>query len=290
VLGFRNFLTDFEVLNGRGLMKTIANFNELLSRANNDLIELLLRAATDEKLRSECLADDFDGGWKRMWLEESDKSQSPPILPENTLSAFFGCALTVLKNRGNKMGVLNYLDILAAPPFKNFHASNLITAHCIRILRNEKENSNESPEELIRKAYECARMAAKHHYDTPGYLLSAHVSFCIAQCVEKRDRVRASVFHEVCYKDLLIARQLEPFCTEKIQSAYLGRGISASNQWGCNSIDEMLTRVLVYLPDSHFFHCKQRAEKEASKVATEIIELHYSALESHERMSTIQFF
>ncbi len=271
-------------------MKTIANFKELLASANNDLLELLLRAVSDEKLRSECLNDHYSGGWRLTWLDESKKSEFHPIIPEDSLCAFFSCALAVLKNRGHKYGVLKYLELLAAPPYDNFHASTTITSHYIRMLRNEKENANNSFEDLITKAYQCGKRPSRYHHDTPSYLLSAHVSFCIAQCIEKQNRDRANVFYEDCYRDLLIAQQLETFCADKIESAYLGKGIAASNQWGCRSIVELISGVVVYLPDSHFFHCKKRAETAANKMAEEIIDLHYTPGETEEKMATIQFF
>lgn len=41
---------------------TSSRFKALLQSANNNLVALLLNAANDEKLRSKCLAREFEGG------------------------------------------------------------------------------------------------------------------------------------------------------------------------------------------------------------------------------------
>lgn len=170
--------------------------------------------------------------------------------------------------------MLKYLELLAEPPYFNFHALKVLTNQCIRALRNLNENTDESIDELIRKACNYATTAADRHH-TLGYLLLAQVNFEAAQYVEERDNSSADAHYEFAYRHLLIAQALEPHCAEKIQLISLGQGIRAINQWGFESIELMISKLLNYLPDSHYFHCKKRAEKAASDAAKEIIEFCY---------------
>ncbi len=272
-------------LNG---LDTVQRFKILLQNANNNLLELLLNAANDERLRLQCLARDFEGGWNKQWAAESKKSEQPSPIPQNQCPAFFGCAIIILNNRGYRNAVLKYLELLATPPYFNFHALKALTNHCIRTLRKVKENTSESPDELIGKACSYATTAANQHH-TPGYLLFAEVNFCAAQYFEKHDNSSTSAHYELAYKHLLIAQELEPHCAVRIQKATLGQGIKALNQWGYDSIGAMISKLLAYLPDSHYFHCKKRAEQEASKVAKEIIKFFYPPPQNGEELSILEF-
>ncbi len=269
-------------------MNTIHRFKTLLQSANNNLLELLLNAANDEKLRSQCLARNFEGGWNAQWAAESKKSEQPSPVPQNHAPAFFGCAIIVLNNRGYQNAVLKYLELLAAPPYLNFHALKALTNHYIRTFQNEKSSTEKSTDELILKACSYASTAANIHH-TPGYILFAQVNFWAAQCLEEHDTSSADAHYECAYKHLLIAQELEPHSAEKIQRASLGQGIRALNQWDYDSIELMISKLVTYLPDSHYFHCKKRAEKEASIVAKEIIEFCYPYHQSDEPRYSLQF-
>lgn len=272
-------------------LDSVAGFKALLASANNNLLDLILRAAIDEKLRAKCLARQFEGAWKLQWSVESENPQYVELLPREFVPPFFGCAVSVLYNRGHKDEAIKYLEILASAPYFNFHALSVLTNRCISHWKHEKENTTGSLEEMIGSACSYATTAADHHH-APGYLLFAQVNFRAAQALQDRNKKSAWAHYENAYKHLLMAQKLEPHCSAAIQRAYLGQGIKASNQWGIGTIAGVITQLLDFLRQAKIFIVIERAEAAATWEAETIIGFYYppSSCESNEEMTTLNFF
>jgi hypothetical protein len=240
--------------------------------AFTNLIDLFVDAATNFKLRSEMLSRKYEGVWNNRWATMRNETVNPLLIPQENCSAFFNCALSYLNDRGHNATVITYLEILAKPPHFNFHAAKAIANNGLNSLNKGKENTPERSQDIIKKSFEYAFIAAEYHH-TPGYLLCAHVNFWAAQFLERTDKSLATAHYTLCYKHLLIAQALEPYCADKISSAYCGQGISAGNHWKDDSTQKLIHRLLSFFQDNGLIIATRNAEFSASQVAKEIITL-----------------
>lgn len=270
-------------------MSSVDRFKKLLDRSNNNLIDLFLNAAADGKLRAQLLCREFEGAWNLRWPQILSTAKNAPLIPSQQIPAFFNCALSVLNDIGKNNVVLEYCKTLAQPPYSNFHAAKILANNSLTKLQSAKENTRELSENIIDSACHYATIAAEQH-NTPGYLLCAHVNFWAAQFLEKNDRMLATAYYTLSYKNLCIAQQLEPYSAQSINDAYGNEGIAASNHWRLDSIEKLMAHLLRYLEESHFGIATFEAKISASKVAQEIIDLQNELPEPSEETGSLNFF
>lgn len=256
----------------------------LLERANNNLLELIVRAATEAELRTQCLNRTFAAAWELHYAKALAASEKPPLIPQDTAPPFLRCAVYILSDKEHhnkyKGVVKKYYEILAGHPYYNFYALKKLAEHCTKILSRDKENKTADPLILINKACEFAKTAAEHH-PTLGYLLYAHVNYKMAEFFQHSNVALASAHTETAYMHLLIAQELEPHsCTD----------MNASSHWGFESIGAMKSAFQGFIKDSGLLIVTTRAEHLAAKKAKSIIELTYPEFEDGEDRTFLKLF
>jgi Family of unknown function (DUF5630) len=280
-------------------LSTTDRFKTLLQRANNNVLDLLLQAATNQKLQKQLSAPEYDGLWQLRYQETAAWDITTPLIPPEITPVFYNYAITVLNQRGHGEAVIQYLETLAQAPYFNFHAAKVIVNHCLTQAKNNKENLEQTTHDVLKKACKYATIAAENHL-VPGYLLYAHAHYWSARIFEQsnnpHNKPLADAHYISAYKQLLIAQTLladehvEPYCEEKITSAYAGKGLAASNHWGFDSIDKIIFELLRYFNEAGLTLATHDAKIHAKTEAQTIID-RYSQLPAHRQgTGSLQFF
>lgn len=241
-------------------LSTTDRFKSLLLRYNNDLVELLLHAAKDEQLLSQCLSNEFENAWKILWVEESKNANFTALIPSTCTPTFFGAAISILNNRGKKAPTMQYLELFAAAPHYNFQAQKVLTKLFIKSIESEKENAA-TEDQLFGQAKVYAENAARIHH-SPGYFLLATLHYRMAQ----RRRDLELIHYEVAYRNVLIAEKLAPHCADSFQP----------DQSELSLIAEMTHYLKTEVFTVKRVFEKVRAESAAAKEVTDIEAVFYS--------------